>query len=302
MATSLQLILRGLTVFPYDTVTMDSLSKSCQSYSSEIAIADFEGCLLYLCQGECYKSFISFIEEEAGTTFPYRVYRGLAGYVVSLVLEDENLSEQKKVLFSLMVRNVMVFSFFSSDDLIKKCISPQIYTLYDEYWNAQAAIGSLPKSELFPKVFTSDSFDQLGCSAEDVFPAVKILAKQNERFEYFKAVSEIKQDENEDDFVYAVRVVNEIQSYDWEYVDPNPVETLKKTGLKSQKRMTLEQIRNVVDTDDLATEDFSPSSLLLHCLYNGNSKLATYKMNPLHFAVALYYEWMFESLKERNNG
>ena len=302
MATSLELILRELTVFPYDTATMASLSKACQSYSSEITIADFEGCLLYLCQGKCYLSLISSIEEEVGKTFPDRVYRGLAGYVVSLVMADENLSEQKRVLFSLMVRNVIVFSFSSSDDLIKKCISPQIYALYDEYRNAQAAIGSLPKSKLFPKIYTSDSFDQLGCTVEDVFPVIKILAKLNERVKYYKAVSEIKQKENEDDFAYAVRVVNEIQSHDWEYVDPNPVETLKKTGLKSQKRMTLEQIRNVVDTDDLATEDFSPSSLLLHCLYNGdNTELATYKMNPLHFAIALYYEWMFESLMERNN-
>ncbi len=302
MATSLRSVLKGLTVFPYDTATMDTLSSACQSYSNEISLSDFEGCLLYLCQGRCHENFVSSIEEETDRSFPNRVYRGLAGYVVFLTMGDENLSEQKKTLFSLMVRNVMVFSFSSTDELINKCISPQFYVYYDEFWNAQTTIGNLPKSKLFPKIFTSDTFDQLGCTADEVFPVIKILAKLNERAEYYKAVAQIKQVDNEDDFAYAVRVVNEIQSANWEYVDPNPVETLKKTGLKSMKRMTLEQIRNIVDTDELATEVFSPSSLLLRYFYNGDpTELATYKMNPLHFAIALYYEWLFESLKESNN-
>lgn len=302
MATSLQTVLKGLTVFPYDTATMDNLSSACQSYSSEISLSDFEGCLLYLCQGKSHENFVSSIEDEAGRSFPDRVYRGLAGFVVSLTMEDDNLSEQKKVLFSLMVRNVMVFSFATTDELIKKCISPQFYIHYDEFWNAQTSIGNLPESKLFPKIFTSDTFDQLGCTVDEVFPAIKILAKLNERAEYFKTVAQIKQEDNEEDFAYAMRVISQIQSVDWEYVDPNPVETLKKTGLKSVKRMTLEQIRNIVDTDDVATRDFSPSSLLLHCIYNGDRpELAKQKMNPLHFAIALYYEWMFESIKESNN-
>ncbi len=302
MATSLQSVLKGVTVFPYEIETMDSLSIACQKYSSEISFANFEGCLLYLCQGKCYEDLVSSIEEGTGKIFPDRVYRGLAGYVVSLTMESEKLSEHKRVLFSLMVKNVMVFSFFSIDELIKQCISPQFYAPYDDFWNTQTSIGSLPKNKLFPKIFTSDTFDQLGCTADDIFPAIKILAKQNERANYYKAVSQIKQEEEEDDFVYAVRVVYEIQSRDWEYVDPNPAATLKKIGLKSHKRITLEQIRSVVDTDDLATEDFSPSSLLLHYLYKGdNAELATYKTNPLHFAIALYYECIFESLKKRNN-
>jgi len=302
MVLSLESVLKGLTVFPYETETMDFLTDACKAYSSKISLAEFEGSLLYLCQGRSYENLISAIEEEIGKSFPNRVYRGLAGYIVSLTMEDENLSKQKKVLFSLMVRNVMVFSFSSTDELIKKCISPKFYAPYDEFWNEQATIGILPKSKLFPKVYTSDSFDQIGCTADEIYPAIKILAKQYERAEYYNAVSQIKQQENEDDFAYAVRVVNEIQSRDWEYVDSNPVETLKKIGLKSAKRMTLEQIRNVIDTEEVATDDFSPSSLLLHCLYNGdNTLLATYKMNPLHFAIALYYEWMFESLRERNN-
>lgn len=302
MATTLRSVLKGLTVFPYDATIMDNLSHACQSYSSEISLADFEGCLLYLCQGKSHEDFVSSIEDEAGRSFPERVYRGLAGFVVSLTMEDDNLSEQKKVLFSLMVRNVMVFSFATTDELIMKCISPQFYAHYDEFWNEQTAIGILPKSKLFPKIFTSQAFDQLGCTADEAFPSIKILAKLNERAEYYKTVAQIKQEDNEDDFAYAVRVVNEIQSVDWEYVDPTPVETLKKTGLKSVKRMTLEQIRKFVDTDDVATKDFSPSSLLLHCLYNGNNtKLANQKMNPLHFAIALYYEWMYESLKDSNN-
>lgn len=302
MATSLPSVLKGLTVFPYDTETMDSLSSACQSYSSEISLADFEGCLLYLCQGKCHENFVSSIKVKAGGSFPDRVYRGLAGYVVSLAMEDDNLSEQKKVLFSLVVRNVMVFSFTSTDELIKKCISPHYYVHYDKFWSAQTTIGNLPKSKLYPKIFTSDTFEHLGCTIDEVFPAIKILAKQSERADYYKTVAQIKQEDSEDDFAYAVRVVNEIQSVDWEYVDPNPVETLKKTGLKSVKRMTLEQIRIIVETDEMSTENFSPSSLLLNCLYKGdNTELSKQKLSPLHFAIALYYEWMFESLKERNN-
>lgn len=302
MAITLQSVLKGLTVFPYDTATIDSLSNACRSYASEISHTDFEECLLYLCQSKYNEDLVSSIEGETGKTFPARVYRGLAGYVVSLTMEDEDLPKQKKVLFSLIVRNVMVFSFSSTDELIKKCISSRFYIPYDEFWNEQATIGSLSKSKLFPQIFTSNTFNQLGCTADDIFPAIKILAKQHERNEYYGAVSQIKQEENEDDFAYAVRVVDEIQSRDWKYVDPNPIETLKKTGLKSQKRMTLEQIRSVVGANVRLTENFSPSSLLLHYLYNSDDiDLATYKMNPLHFAIALYYEWMFESLKESYN-
>ncbi len=302
MSTSLQSVLKEVIVFPYDTETMEALSNACQTYSDDISLDDFEACLLYLCQGKNHEGLVSSIEQEMGKTFPDRVYRGLAGFIVSLVMNNEELTEHKKVLFSLLVRNVMVFSFSSTDELIKKCISPQYYAPYDEYWTEKSTIGVLPKSKLYPKVFTSDVFDQLGCTVDEVYPTIQILAKQNERSEYYKAVSQIIQEENEDDFQYAVRVVNEVQAYDWEYVDTNPVETLKKTGLKSINRMPLGQIRNHVDIEDMVTEDFSPSSLLLRCIYKGiDNEVVDYTMNPLDFAIALYYEWMFESLKESNN-
>ena len=302
MSTSLQSVLKEVIVFPYDTETMEALSNACQTYSDDISLDDFEACLLYLCQGKNHEGLVSSIEQEMGKTFPDRVYRGLAGFIVSLVMNNEELTEHKKVLFSLLVRNVMVFSFSSTDELIKKCISPQYYAPYDEYWTEMSTIGVLPKSKLYPKVFTSDVFDQLGCTVDEVYPTIQILAKQNERSEYYKAVSQIIQEENEDDFQYAVRVVNEVQAYDWEYVDTNPVETLKKTGLKSINRMPLGQIRNHVDIEDMVTEDFSPSSLLLRCIYKGiDNEVVDYTMNPLDFAIALYYEWMFESLKESNN-
>lgn len=302
MSTSLQSVIKDLIVFPYDTETIESLSSACKTYSSEISLDNFEACLLFLCQGTCHDDLVSHIEEKTGKMFPDRVYRGLAGHIVSLVMNDEEVTVQKKVLFSLLVRNVMFFSFSSKNELIKKCISPQFYIPYDDFWQEQSSIGDISASKLFPDVFSCDTFEQLGCTVDEVYPAIRILAKQYARTNYYNSVSHIKQEENEDDFAYAVRVVNEIKSVDWEYVDLNPVETLKKVGLKSSTRMTLGQIYDVVETDNLDNMDFSRSSILLRSIYKGeNTELSTFKMNPLHFAIALYYEWLFESLKDGYN-
>ena len=175
MATSLLSVLKGVTVFPYDTETMESLSNACQNYSSDISLDDFEACMLYLCQGISHDDFVSFIEDEIGMSLPDRIYRGLAGYVVALTMDDEDLAKQKKVLFSLVVKNVMVFSFSSIEEIVKNCISPQFYIPYDEFWVEQSAIGGLPNSKLFSIIFSSESFDHLGCTAYDVFPAIQIL-------------------------------------------------------------------------------------------------------------------------------
>ena len=121
MVLSLESVLKGLTVFPYETETMDFLTDACKAYSSKISLAEFEGSLLYLCQGRSYENLISAIEEETGKSFPNRVYRGLAGYIVSLTMEDENLSKQKKVLFSLMVRNVIRYAFDIQQIHLRSC-------------------------------------------------------------------------------------------------------------------------------------------------------------------------------------
>lgn len=302
MLTSLNSILKEVIVFPYNNEMIDTLSSVCQSYAKKISLRDFEACLLFLCQGKRHDGLVTLIEDKAQKVFPDRVYRALAGYIVLWAMVNNELTKQNKVLFSLMVRNVMVFSFTSSDVLVRQCISPEFYDPFDEYWSGQSEIGGLPKSKLFPKIFTSSTFDELGCTAEELYPALQFLAKQNERSVYYKSVSQIRKAEGDDDYSFAVSVVNEIQSYGWHFVDPYPVGTIMKTGLRALRRKTLAQIRDVIDIDKMSDYKYSASSILLRYLYNNDyPKLSGFKMNPLHFAIALYYELMFESIKECNN-
>lgn len=302
MTITLQSILRDTIVYPYDTTTMKGLSDACQTYSSEISLDSFEACLLYLCQDIPFRGFVSQINSSVNKQLPDRVYRALAGYVITLAMENKDIPAEKKVLFSLAIRNVMVFSFTSTDPLIQKCISPNYYSPYETFWERQSKISDLPKTKLFPGVFNARTFNELGCTVDEVYPAIQVLAKQHARAVYYGAISQIKQQDGENEFCFASRVVDELLSYDWDYVDPNPVDTIKRTGLKSIKRMSLSQIKDILNNNDYEDDSFAASSVLLQYLYKGEFiNLSEFKMNPLHFAIVLYFEWMYETLKENNN-
>lgn len=299
MSISLPSVLKDVLIIPYDKETIDKLSDICQTYSCDISLDNFEACMLCLCQCVRHDGLVSLIENETQKSYPDRVFRALSGFIISQAMENEDLSNQKKVIFSLLIKNVMVFSFKSSDQLIKKCISPQYYTPFEEFRKTQTLIGDFKQSELYSKMLNARSFNELGCSEEDIFPIIQRLARENARASYYKEISQIRQEENEDDFSFSIRIVDKMRSFNWEYVDSNPVITLKESGLKTTKGMSLKQIKSHINPDDISGRKFSSSSILLRFLFtNDKINFSEYKMNPLHFSIALFYEWMFESLKE----
>lgn len=301
MSISLSSVLKDVLIIPYDKETLYKLSSICQSYSEGISLDDFEACMLYLCQCVRHDGLVSLIESKTQKSYPDRVFRALAGFIISQTMENENLPYGKKVIFSLLIRNVIVFSFYSSDSLIKKCISPKYYTPFEEFWREQSSIEDFTQSELFSNILKTSSFTslaELGYSSDDFFHMTQMLAKQCARESYNNSISKIRQKENEDDFAFSIRLVDEMRSSKWKYVDSNPIITLKNSGLKSSRKMTLEHIRNQINTNNLLGRNFSSSSILLQFLISKGIDLSKYKMNPLHFSIALFYEWMFESLKE----
>lgn len=298
MERDLKDILTEVVVFPYEQSVVDALTEVCSKYVETIEIEQFENCVLHLCLDIPASDLIQSITTQIGRKFPNRVYRALAGYVVGEALDNDS-DDDDKVIFLLALRNVMKAKTGDANGIISKTIDPSCFMAVENYWANNTLIPSLCGSDLVSSgIFDKSTWDETGLDVEENFGNIQVLAKFYNREQFKNTFTERKHSDNQDIYAFAYQVAIDIAAQDWLFTIENPVKTLKSLDLKGSA-ISLSHIKSKIRGNDSTVNDEIESvSVFRRYLYADDYvELGSNRISPLNFAIAIFYEQLFERLK-----
>lgn len=300
MDRDLNNILTEVLVFPYEQSIVTALEVACTEYVKDIELDQYEDCVLHLCMDIPSASLIQHINTKTERKFPNRVYRALAGYVVGEALSTVT-DEDDKVLYPLALRNVLKAKTDDVNGIISKSIDPSCFSGVESYWASNNAIPSLSGKEIVTSVFDLSTWADTGLEIEDSFDDIKALAKFYCRQQFEKKCAGLSVPDNQDVYKFAFQVADEVASQDWLFAPLNPVQTFKKLNLKGSA-ISLSTIKSRIKEDENELlEDVESTSVYRRYFYaNDYDELGSRRISPQNFAIAIFYENLYERLKSEN--
>lgn len=298
MERDLKDILTEVLVFPYEQSVVDALTDACSKYVETIELGRFEDCVLHLCLDIPASDLIQSINTLTGSKYPSRVYRALAGYVVGEALDNDS-DEDDNVVFPLALRNAMKAKTDDADGIISKTIDPACFTAVENYWAVNTIIPSLCGSDLVSsEIFDKSTWGETGFDVEENFGDLQALAKFYNREQFKKTFTERKPSDNQDIYTFAYQVAREIAAQDWLFTAESPVKTLKSLELKGNA-ISLSKIKSKIrGNNDSVNDDIECISVFRRYLYADDYvELGSNRISPLNFAIAIFYEQLYERLK-----
>ena len=298
MERDLTNILTEVLVFPYEQSIVDALEDSCSKYVESIEIGQYEDCVLHLCLDIPAQNLIQYINTQMGRKFPNRVYRALAGFVVGEALATVS-DEDDKVLYPLALRNAMKGKTEDADGIISKTIDPNSFSIVEEYWKDNIVIPSLNGKDIVSsEIFDKSTWSETGFEVENNFGDIQALAKFYNREQFKSKFKDRKVSDNQDIYAFANQAADEIVAQDWLFTAEDPVQNLKNLDLKGSA-ISLANVKSKICVNpNVVNEDIEPVSVYRRYLYaNDYVELATRRISPLHFGIAIFYELLYERLK-----
>lgn len=297
MERNLKDILIEVLVFPYEQSVVDALTDACSKYVETIEIGQFESCVFHLCLDIPASDMIQSITTQTGRKLPNRVYRALAGYVVGEALDNVS-DEEDKVVFSLALCNVMKVKTDDADGIISKTIDSACFAYVEDYWKENIAIPALEGDDTVSIICENDTWAETGLDIENIFGSIKSLAKFYNREQFKKTFAERKPSDDQDIYAFAYHVAKEIATQDWLFTSESPVQTLKSLELKGSA-ISLSKIKSRIRVNgDTGNDDIESISVFLRYLYADDYvELDSNCISPLNFAIAIFYEQLYERLK-----
>lgn len=291
-------ILTEVLVFPYEQSVVDAITQACSSYVKAVEIGQFEDCVLHLCMDIPAAGLIEHVDTQTGCKFPSRVYRALAGYVVGETLDNVS-DEDDNVVFSLALRNAMKAKTDDADGIISKTIDPASFAAVENYWAENIVIPSLCGKDIVSStIFENSSWVETGLDIDDAFGDIQTLAKFYSREQFKKKLVGRKPTDNQDVYDFANQMADEIAAKDWLFIVEKPVEIFKGLELKGTA-ISLSNIKlRVRGNDSTVNNDIESISVFRRYLYADDYvELGSIRINPLNFAIAIFYELLYERLK-----
>lgn len=297
MERDLKDILTEVLVFPYEQSVVDTLTDACSKYVETIEIGQFENCVLHLCLDIPASNLIESITTQTGRKFPNRVYRALAGYVVGEAIENDS-DEDDKVVFPLALRNAMKAKTDDADGIICKTIDPAVFGAVEDYWKENTSIPSLDGEDIVSTIFENETWAETGLDIENTFDNIKSLAKFYNREQFKKTFTERKLSDNQDIYAFAYQMAKEIAKQDWLFTAECPVKALKSLRLKGSA-ISLSNIKSRIrGNSNTVNDDIDSISVFRRYLFAGDYvELGSNRINPQYFAIAIFYEKLYERLK-----
>lgn len=300
MERDLKNILTEVLVFPYEEEVVSALEDACTQYAAEIELGQYEDCVLHLCMDIPAADLIQNINTATGRKFPNRVYRALAGYVVGEALSTVT-DEDDKVMFPLALRNVMKAKTDDANGIINKSIDPSKFAMVENYWTANNIIPDLAGKEIVTSVLDMSTWADTGMEIEESFADIQALAKFYCREQFEKKYAGRAVPDGQDVYKFAYSIAGDVASQDWLFAPLNPVQTFKNLNLKGSA-IALSTIKSRIKDDmNELHDDVETTSVYRRYLYaNDYDELGPRRISPLNFAIAVFYENLYERLKSKN--
>lgn len=301
MKSSLTNLLTEVIIFPYSEEEVTALEQACDTYVESITLSQYEGCVLHLCLDLPSAEMMLSINTVTGKKYPQRVYRALAGYIVGCAL-DKVADGENKVKYVLILRNVLKVHEQGASGLVQKSIEPSLFELVEDYWYEKAAMTDLDDNETVEKLIANDVWDDTGLEITDVYDDLKLMAQFCCRAEFEKKYSNYKVADSADQYVAAADIARDMTKQSWLFVATEPITMLKGMGFK-RGAVTLSSIKVRLAEHPIPDDEIiEPSSVYLSYLYADDyPEIGATRVSPLHFAMSLFYEYMYERIKNNGN-
>lgn len=308
METVLEEMFNSVLVIPFQKDMTSRLASLSKSYAEAIDRHKVEDCVSAFLCGMTNTTLRSYVIKQYREQFdeslqlPSIVYKILSEYVVYILIvdTDEQYDDTDKMIYSLIVRNMMIIRKNSYNQLLAPAFITSLYPFSDSYRKNENRLDECSDKQIVPKIFACDSFDEMDVTLdEDHFDEIKQLAQQAAMLEYQELIRDIKSKDIEDPFVLAYYAANILAvTPEWKYVDPNPVKTLMNILPIGRKNIKLKNIK-LKDSEWYTSYDaVSKSSLLLNYIGNTDtiSEIGELQLSELEFAIYIYYEFFLEEL------
>lgn len=310
METVLERMLNSVLVIPFQRDLTSRLESICKSYADTIDRIKFENCVSAFLRGMTNITLHSYIIKQYREQFneivqlPPVVYKILSGYVayVLIVDVDEEYDDTDRMIYSLIIRNMMVFRKNSYNQLIAPTFITSLYPFSDSYRIGENHIEKCSDKQIVPDIFTYESFEEMDVTLdEDRFGEIKQLAQQAAMLEYQELISDIKSKDIKEPFTLAYYAAKSLAvTPEWKYVDSNPVKTLMNILPANRKNMKLKNIKVKLNESEWHSSYSanSKSSLLLNYVVDTNTtnEIGELQFSDLEFAIYIYYEFFLEEL------
>lgn len=310
MELILEEMLNSVLVIPFQKDLTSRLVSLSKSYAETIDRHKVEDCALAFLYGIKNTTLSSYIIKQYREQFnesvqlPPVVYKILSEYVVYILIvdTDEQYDDTDRMIYSLIVRNMMVIRKNSYNQLFAPAFITSLYPFSDSYREDENHINECSDKQIVPDIFVCNSFADMDVTLDESrFDEIKRLAQQAAMLEYQELICDIKSKDIEDPFALAYYAANILAvTPKWKYVDPNPVKTLMNILPIGRKNIKLKNIRaKLKDSEWYASYDSdSKSSLLLNYIghINVTNEIGELSLSDLEFAIYMYYEFFLEEL------
>ncbi len=127
------------------------------------------------------------------------------------------------------------------------------------------------------------------------------MAKFYCREQFDKKYAGLAVPDNQDVYKFAFQVADDVASQDWLFAPLNPVLTFKNLDLKGSA-IALSTIKSRIKEDvNEVLDNIDTTSVYRRYLYaNDYDEIGSRRISPLNFAIAVFYENLYERLKSEN--
>ena len=294
-------------VIPISEDQKNIIKECCQNLLKEITVEIFEElCMSLFFEKEDRIIIPQIREDSTAQSVSIRVttalIKNIAQYLIGSVFESDDIEDEIKADCSLALRNVLISLKSEQIHIPYPTYLKNAVEFYDKYYNSIAKIKTPTSLKLTPVILHADSIDDIqDIDLNDCFEEIQYYSRIYARNQYDQRIKCIAQDcqDIENSFEKAYYIAAKLSNQEWTYVDENPIDSIKRLLTVRNTKVSMARIKEEITNGHLFNqlESIHDSSILLQYLssnHNSLNLLDDVKFSPIEFAVALYYEYVFE--------
>lgn len=296
-------------ILPIDEEIKDSLQVSCDKYLTELNLQKFEDlsrCFIFGVTDKFLWTYIKqYISEYSlDIKLSKLLCKSLAQYIVVASFKDDSITDSTKADYSLSLMNMMVGARSKKVSIPYSDSLQEGIDYYINYFRKKAYIKKTSTTMLIPQILGADKFDDIeGVDMLECFEEIQFYCRQYARNQYSFSKNELKRelDTVQNAYEKAYCIAKMLSKQKWIFVDPNPIRSILEFELSNKTKKKLSEIKAVI----LQSRFYEPasnlceSSLVLNYVDEYGSDIdESIRFSPLEFAIALYYEFLFEYKNE----
>lgn len=300
-------------IIPIAEEQREIIWECCQKLIAEITVEKFEQLCMSFLFGKADFTITTEImeaaaEQSVSVRIPQALNKNVAQYIIGAVFVSEDVDDEIKAECSLALRNVLLAIKSEQIHVPYPDYLQNGVEFYDNHYNSMAKIKTPNLFKLMPEILQADSIDDVqNIDLKDCFEEIQYYCRICARKQYEKQMDCIAQKCQDivNSFEKAFYIAEKLSNQDWTYVDENPIGSIRRLLTVRNTKAEMQRIKDEVTNGNVyyQPESIHASSILLQYLASNQdclNFLDNVKFSPLEFAVALYYEFVFE-LKQENN-